>query len=48
MTQRLTVPNVFVAGNNIGGDEETEEMAENGELKEMLDKYGISNTFEDV
>ena len=45
MTNRLTIPNVFLNGENLGGDEETEKLAKAGELKKKLDALGIKNTF---
>ena len=41
----MTIPNVFIDGKNVGGDEDVEEMASNGELKTELDRLGIQNTF---
>jgi len=45
LTGRHSVPNVFIGGVNTGGDEETEALAASGELKKMLDKLGLKNTF---
>lgn len=33
MSGRQTVPNVYIGGDNVGGDEETEELAKNGQLR---------------
>jgi len=41
MSGRQTIPNVYVGGQNTGGDEETEALARNGQLKIMLDQLGI-------
>ena len=45
-TKQKSVPNVFIAGNHIGGFDETNALAESGELKKMLDKLKIDNDFE--
>lgn len=42
---RQTIPNVYLNRENLGGDKEVEEMAENGTLKVKLDALGIYNTF---
>jgi glutaredoxin 3 len=36
MTGQKSVPNVFVKGQHIGGNEETQNAAKEGKLKEML------------
>ena len=41
MSGRLTIPNVYIGGQNVGGDEETEDLADNGRLRTMLDNLGI-------
>lgn len=41
----LTIPNVYLDGENLGGDEETEKLAANGQLKRKLDALGMRNTF---
>ena len=33
---RLTIPNVYLNKENLGGDEETEALAKSGELKDKL------------
>jgi len=36
LTQQRTVPNVFVAGNHVGGNDDTQRAARSGELAELL------------
>lgn len=36
MTQQRTVPNVFVGGKHLGGNDDTQKAAASGKLKEML------------
>ena len=36
LTQQRTVPNVFVGGNHIGGNDDTMRAAQSGKLQEML------------
>jgi glutaredoxin-related protein len=40
---RLTIPNVYLNKENLGGDEEVEAMAKNGVLKTKLEVLDISN-----
>ena len=39
MTQQRTVPNVFVAGKHLGGNDDTQEAARNGRLAAMLEAF---------
>jgi len=45
MSGRQTIPNVYLNRENLGGDQEVEEMAQNGELKKKLEALGMYNTF---
>ena len=38
LTQQRTVPNVFVAGKHLGGNDDTQRAAKSGELAKMLGK----------
>jgi glutaredoxin 3 len=38
LTKQRTVPNVFVAGTHVGGNDDTQTAARSGKLKELLDK----------
>lgn len=40
-----TVPNIFVAGNHIGGCSELKQKLERGQLQEMFEAAGIKHTF---
>ena len=40
-----TVPNVYIGGVHIGGNDHTEAAAESGKLKEALDKTGVKHDF---
>lgn len=37
MTAQDTVPNVFVKGDHVGGNDDTQQLAQSGELQQMLD-----------
>jgi len=41
----LTIPNVYLNGENLGGDDEVEKMAKDGTLKTKLTALGIKSTF---
>jgi len=45
MSGRMTIPNVYLNRENLGGDEEVEAMAANGALKRKLQDLGMYNTF---
>jgi glutaredoxin 3 len=45
MSGRITIPNVYLNGQNLGGDEEVEKMAADGSLKKLLDVMDMYNTF---
>ena len=45
MSGRITIPNVYLNGQNLGGDEEVEKMAGDGSLKKLLDVMDMYNTF---
>ena len=38
MTQQRTVPNVFVGGKHLGGNDDTQQAARSGKLAELLNK----------
>ena len=40
-----TVPNVYVNGKHIGGNDDTQAAAKNGKLKSALDAAGVANNF---
>merc|ERR1719353_407403 len=40
MTQQRTVPNVFVAGQHVGGNDDTQQLARSGKLAELLKAAG--------
>merc|ERR1711918_170436 len=42
---RLTIPNVYLNRENLGGDEEVEAMAKDGSLNRKLTAAGLYNTF---
>jgi glutaredoxin 3 len=45
MTGRNTVPNIYINGKNIGGCNETLQLAKSGELRKLLDEGGILHNF---
>ena len=45
LSGRQTIPNVYLNGENLGGDEEVEDMAKTGELKRKLAAVNLYNTF---
>jgi glutaredoxin 3 len=45
ITGQRTVPNVFIGGGHIGGNDDLHRRAKSGELKEVLDRHQIANGF---
>jgi len=45
MTQQRTVPNVFVAGRHLGGNDDTQQAARTGKLAELLRAPSATETF---
>jgi len=43
MTAQGTVPNVFVKRNHVGGNDDTQELAESGQLQQMLSSLDINS-----
>ena len=41
LTGRRTVPNVFVKGTHIGGNDDTQAAAKSGKINEMLGKWRV-------
>ncbi|CAB9527580.1 Glutaredoxin-2, mitochondrial [Seminavis robusta] len=45
ITGQKTVPNIFVGGGHIGGNDHLHKLAKSGQLKEVLDRHKIPNSF---
>ena len=40
-----TVPNIYINGKHVGGNSDIQKLKSNGQLKQMLNDAGVSNTF---
>ena len=45
LTKQRTVPNIFIAGQHVGGNSDLHRLAKSGDLKARLDGAGVSNSF---
>lgn len=44
MTKQRTVPNIFIGGKHIGGNDAIQQLARSSRLKGLLDEAGVPNT----
>mmetsp|Transcript_15051 Transcript_15051/g.19915 ORF Transcript_15051/g.19915 Transcript_15051/m.19915 type:complete len:115 (+) Transcript_15051:195-539(+) len=45
MTKQRTVPNTFIGGKHLGGNDTLQAHARSGQLKILLDQAGVPNSF---
>ena len=45
LTQQRTVPNVFVAGQHVGGNDDTQQASQSGKLATLLEEAGRAESF---